>query len=354
MSRLQVVVGGQFGSEAKGAVCGWLTQPQRFGDGMAVRVGGPNAGHCVVDTEGKKWPLRQTPVAAVTNPNALLGIAAGSEIDFTVLTDEILALEESGYRIRHRLFIDPAATIVEEIHQRREQDMRLVERSGSTGKGIGAARADRVLRLARTVRERAEIFQGLGIVEPVLPLIYNKMAKHQEVLIEAAQGYGLGVHTPYYPHTTSVDCSAIDALAAAGVSPWRPRIFGLRIWVVFRPFPIRIAGNSGPLEGETTWDALGLQPELTTVTRKTRRVGAWDPTLAEAAIRANGGPAPSVWVALTMADHLDPAIAGTLDLETIRQSMPVSKFLARVVEATKTPVSLIGTSDRTMVWNADD
>ena len=50
-----------------------------------------------------------------------------------------------------------------------------------------------------------------------------------------------------------------------------------------------MAGNSGPLKGETSWEELGLEPERTTVTNKVRRVGDWDPELLEEAIRANGG-----------------------------------------------------------------
>ena len=45
MGKLQVVVGGQYGSEGKGAVAGFLSQ-QTGGRGfVGVRVAGPNAGH---------------------------------------------------------------------------------------------------------------------------------------------------------------------------------------------------------------------------------------------------------------------------------------------------------------------
>jgi adenylosuccinate synthase len=95
----------------------------------------------------------------------------------------------------------------------------------------------------------------------------------------------------------------------AGISPWDSAVTEFEVWVVFRTRPIRVAGPSGPLPGETTWDALGLQPEYTTVTGNLRRVGAWDAERAAAAVRDNGG-APVVRLAFTMLDQAFPEVAG--------------------------------------------
>ena len=66
MGKLQVIVGGQAGSEAKGHVAAQLASPELTPEGLAaVRVAGPNAGHSAVDATGRKWALRQIPVAAV-------------------------------------------------------------------------------------------------------------------------------------------------------------------------------------------------------------------------------------------------------------------------------------------------
>lgn len=81
-----------------------------------------------------------------------------------------------------------------------------------------------------------------------------------------------------------------------------------RTWVVARVYPIRVAGNSGPMKGETTWEALGLEPEKTTVTQKIRRVGAWDADLVRRAVQANGGE-KSVRVVITMLDQVIPELA---------------------------------------------
>ena len=60
MSRLQVVVGGQFGSEAKGACTAFLARKAaQNGLAAVIRVAGPNAGHTAYDSAGKNWALRQ-------------------------------------------------------------------------------------------------------------------------------------------------------------------------------------------------------------------------------------------------------------------------------------------------------
>jgi len=340
--KISVVVGGQFGSEGKGAVAGWLARPEanEGREVLGVRVGGPNAGHTVygecpyreVDEApyarckdcnefGHPWALRQVPVAAVTNPEAGLIIAAGSEVDPAVLYDEILWLDKAGYAVSSRLVVDTSATLLLESHRVAERGKQLTARLGSTGKGIGAARVDRLWREAATVGDGGEITPELygspEVAADTRDLMERCLAEGGHVIIEGTQGYGLGLHTEYYPYCTSGDCRAIDFLAQAGLNPWiRPSGLWdlppeLRVVVCFRPYPIRVAGNSGPMGGEeTSWEALGLPTEYTTVTKKPRRVAEWDPGIVEAAIRANGGLGPHLVLALTMLDHVFPEVAG--------------------------------------------
>jgi adenylosuccinate synthase len=329
--KISVVVGGQFGSEAKGAVAGFLASRANWKsfamrDVVCVRVGGPNAGHTVYGScpegcdeggtpaheLGHPWRLRQIPVAAVTNPDAQLLIAAGSEVDMEVLRGEWRALNSAGYRLQGRLNIDYSATLLEERHITAEQGDGLNGRIGSTAKGIGAARSDRIWRKAQVMRSQYDVMRAMGILlVDSTTFLATRLESRSHVVIEGTQGYGLGLHTEFYPQVTSGDCRAIDFLAACGLSPWAPYVSDFEVWVVARTYPIRVAGNSGPLQDETSWDELGLAPEQTTVTKKTRRVGAWDPELVRRAVWANGGPYNnSVKVALMMADYKIPGIKG--------------------------------------------
>lgn len=321
MGRIDVVVGGQFGSEGKGHVTQQLVQAwqEECGPGrvLNVRVAGPNAGHTVYTRGGMKLALRQVPVGV--SCGAKLAIAAGSEVDPYVLLEEVHTLRDAGLLHEGQLTVHPSVTLISELHHRIEARDDL-EKHGSTIKGVGAARAARLMRQAEVLVDNAAVcdrLEAAGVVVKSTERLFREWVTtdNNAIVLEGTQGYGLGLHSGYYPYTTSSDCRAVDFLAMAGINPWwgggglaRGFVHLFSIWVVLRPYPIRIAGNSGPLRGETTWDALGLPEEITTVTRKTRRVGAWDPALAAGAVAANGGP-PVVRAAFTMLDQVFPGVA---------------------------------------------
>lgn len=346
MSHVTVVVGGQYGSEAKGAATAHLAKRASdwSGELAVIRVAGPNAGHTAYDGQGREWKLRSVPVAAVTAPDADLYIAAGSEIDPVVLAEEITALEEAGHKIGDRLHIHPSATLLMPRHVRAEQADGIVGRIGSTGKGIGAARADRINRTAEVAQELYGKHLGVKMAAPgPFPI-----EDYDRVIIEGTQGYGLGLHTPNYPQVTSSDCRAIDFLAMAGISPWDYNVDSLDVLIVVRCFPIRVAGNSGPLKNETTWQQLGLPEERTTVTNKVRRVGSWDPQLVRDAIRANGGGNwnPRVRLALTMVDQMFPQDKGVTHDGNL--SDEAREFISSVQRDFRIEVAYVGTSPTTM------
>ena len=132
MSKLDVVVGGQFGSEAKGAVCARLVRKsirdgQYPGNIHVIRVAGHNAGHTAYDGEGRPWALRTVPAAMVVDPDVRGYIAAGSEVNPGVLMKEVNDLEDAGIPIRKRLFVDEAATRLTDEHIAREGGLQMHE-----------------------------------------------------------------------------------------------------------------------------------------------------------------------------------------------------------------------------------
>lgn len=360
MKALEIVVGGQYGSEAKGHVtCRLLDkrweQKSRFdqtrtsGSLVNVRVAGPNAGHTGYDQEGNAWALRSVPVGATRPWPVTLVIAPGSEIDPPVLLNEIKSLTKAGLMNNKVLIVSPDATVIEDVHKISEvQGHNLVEKVGSTGKGIGAARADRLMRIAKRVKDCPELLQELADLGVIIGTYRPDSVDH--VIIEGTQGYGLGLHGQHYPQCTSSDCRAIDFLAMAGIHPWHTQV---QVWVVARMFPIRVAGNSGYLKDETTWEELGLPEERTTVTKKVRRVGQWDMDLVKDAVKANGG-SPTVRVALTMTDQFWPELAGIGSWEKLvsvvrDQYGPrgISTFMQQIQNYTGAEVRMITTGPKT-------
>src|SRR6188768_61885 len=146
---LTVVVGGQYGSEGKGKMVSHLSQS--LGPGAAVvRCGGSNAGHTAEGPHGRAL-LRQLPSGAI-DPSCKLFMAAGMQLDLSVLLSEIEALEVQPDRLR----IDLGATVIEDADRDSERSQQLFDRIGSTLTGTGAAIARKVLR-ASGVRRTADI-----------------------------------------------------------------------------------------------------------------------------------------------------------------------------------------------------
>lgn len=343
MTHVTVVVGAQFGSEGKGAIAGHLGKAMGDDD-IAVRVAGPNAGHTAHDKDHREWKLRAVPVAAVTSPNCWLHIAAGSEIDTEVLLGEINDLDNAGFDVSRRLSIHPSATVLHPKYIADEQSLGLVGRIGSTGKGIGAARSARVMREANTAISSPTL--GPWLTDESGPFDFGT---YDRVVIEGTQGYGLGLHTWFYPTVTSSDCRAIDFLSMCGISPWAQYIDELNVVLVARVYPIRVAGPSGPLRGETTWAELNLPEERTTVTQKIRRVGEWDQDLVMEAITANGGGNfnRSVRLALTMLDQKYPEIKGQTTQDGLTPE--AQEFIDDLEDKLEVDIDFVGTGPETVV-----
>lgn len=344
---IDVVVGGQFGSEGKGAIVAHLARKKRKGVvPTVVRVGGHNAGHTAFDDAGVPWALRTVPVGAVVGARCV--VARGSEVDERVLNDELVALAAGGHDIRGRFFVDSQATAMGADEITAELTAGIVGRIGSTGKGVGAARASRIMRTAK-------LYDGVFATDTTAMLLRQLEAGTAHIIIEGVQGYGLGLHAGFYPTCTSCDCTAIDALAAIGISPWGVAALDgpPTVFVVLRTHPIRVAGPSGPLFDETSWEALGVQsggyikPEKTTVTKKIRRVGGWDAKLAHRAIVANGGPAPNVAIALTFLDYIFPELSGKVDPSCL--TPPMLAFIKKIETDAGVPVVLVGTGPNSVM-----
>ena len=284
-----MVVGGQFGSEGKGKVA--LEIARRSSEPVAVvRVGGPNSGHTAHDRAGRKRVLRQLPAGCIDRDVDIV-LPAGSYIDVDVLRSEI---EELDYP-RDRIRISGQARIITDQHKRWEAAAGLVGAIGSTGSGVGGAVMASVARGAGNFELESFEAADHSDLEPFISDTSGHLragldAGHR-VIVEGTQGFGLSLlEGGYWPKATSRSTTAAGALAEAGLSP----VDVDDVTMVIRSFPIRVAGDSGPLINETTWEAIAEKAgrdddlrEYTTVSRRLRRVGRFDPVLVRRALNAN-------------------------------------------------------------------
>lgn len=294
---VSVVVGGQYGSEGKGKVAHYLAKEQQAT--VAIRCGGTNSGHTVIDESGQALIFRQLPTAAIL-PDVKLALCAGTYIDPAILEHELALARVAG----NRLMIDPYAVIITEDHKRQESDSGLVTRIASTGSGTGAAVIARLqreptLRFAKDMPELAEF------ISDVSENLRRRLQHGERIILEGTQGFGLSpLHSHMNPYVTSRDTTAAGFLSEAGLSPFDAD----EIVMVIRAFPIRVGGDSGPLINETDWKTISKEAgheeplqEITSVSMRIRRVARFDAAIVKRAIQVN----KPTTIVLNHLDYLD-------------------------------------------------
>ena len=332
---VDVMVGGQYGSEGKGQIAGYLSKNYD----VLVRVGGPNAGH-KVRTRGEEFTYHHLP-SGCKDTNAEVLIGAGAVVNVGDLLREI----KSCGLVSGRVFIDPQAmTITEEDIQK---ETALVSSIGSTGQGVG-------LSSARKITERG-IRSTLAKDDPrLVPFLANTNERLEKayrtgkkIFLEGTQGSALSIHHGCYPHVTSRDTNVAGCLAEAGISPARVR----RILLVVRSYPIRVAnpkdGDSGYMKKEISFDLVakrsglnadGLKKaEKTSTTGRDRRVSEFDWELYRRSCALN---APTD-IVLTFADYVN---AKNQTAQRFDQLTPETiQFVEELERVANAPVSLIST-----------
>jgi adenylosuccinate synthase len=285
---LWVVVGGQFGGEGKGKISAFITRREEID--ICIRCGGPNSGHTFVREDGSTVLLRQLPTGYI-RPKTRLLIPAGALVDLDVLKYE---LDSLGITPR-RVGVDRNAMIIEHGDRERESRLHLRDRLSSTLCGVGSAVARRALRGA-DVKLAGQFAHDVTWLADLITDVSEEanvaLDRGKKVLVEGTQGFGLSLyHSDSYPKATSRDTTAAAFLSEVGLSP----LLVTEIILVLRTFPIRVSGEqAGPMRDEISWEILQKESgyahpihEMTTVSKKLRRVGRFDWELAEKAVAVN-------------------------------------------------------------------
>lgn len=332
---VDVLVGGQYGSEGKGNIVGHIAPEYE----LLVRVGGPNAGHRVFGDPVEVY--YHLPSGSERAPRAKVVLGAGAVINVNKLLGEIQEHKlEKG-----RLFIDRKALIIE------DRDLALEKQKlhviGSTGQGVGAASARRIIDrgqpapdLVRQVKDIAELRDYCCDTQEIFEEAYLRQAP---ILLEGTQGTSLSLLHGPYPYVTSRDTTAQGCLSDAGIAASRVR----RVIMVCRTYPIRVGGTSGDLPLEIDWATIeersglpadSLKPkEKTTTTNRDRRVGEFDWAQLRRSALLN---APTD-IAITFADYIS---ASNKNAYRFEQLCPDTlRFVDEVERVSGSRVSLIST-----------
>ncbi len=318
------VLGAQWGDEGKGKIVDFLAKDARI---VARFAGGNNAGHTVVNDQGK-FSFHLIP-CGVFWPQALNVIGNGVVLDPDVLLEEIDDLEARGIDISERIVVSERAHLIMPYHVMLDElaeSARGDARIGTTGKGIGPAYADKAARtgvraadlldiealiprlqniLEYTNAVITKVYGGDALsfdyvfdkcrswserlapyIGPAEKIVNQALADGDNVLLEGAQGVLLDLDHGTYPFVTSSNPTIGGASVGVGVSP--THIEG--ITGVFKAYTTRV--GTGPLPTELT-DATGetireLAQEFGTTTGRPRRVGWFDAVAAKYSALING------------------------------------------------------------------
>jgi adenylosuccinate synthase len=369
IGNVDIVFGGQAGSEGKGKVAAHMVK-RRLNYKLAVSDFSPNAGHTYRDPS-RKVVVQQIPIALVRD-DIKLAISPGSVLDLDILLKEI-----KDYDVADRLFIDPRACIVQ--HKHKELESEILERISSTCKGSGAALADKVLRRPDVILAGDVSELNPYICDNVNKLIMDTIIAGYDVILEGAQGFDLDLdHGLEYPFCTSRHTTPMAIAARSGV----PGCLIREIWAVCRTYPIRV-GNTYDKDGnmvgysgdytistELSWDEIALRggmleppTEITTVTGKVRRVFEFDFSRFMRMCMITG----ATNIAINFVDYLDATVYGANNSDgdnLLKQSNRVCTFIDKLNGVLdgydalcdrETYISFIGTGphDEHAMWDYD-
>ncbi len=331
-----MVLGAQWGDEAKGKVVDLLSQEA---DIVARFNGGDNAGHTVINNYGT-FKLRLTP-NGFSNPNTTCIIGPGVVVNLATLLNEIDMILQAGIDLRERLWVSPRCNVVMPYHPLVEaiyEQAKGNSSTGTTGRGMGPVYADKVsyngIRLVdladRTVfREKLAIqlkvknalFNAFNqptldleavmeekldqygriqlMVRESFGLVQTMLKKDASILLEGAQGSLLDNTWGTYPFCTASTTVSGGVTGGLGIAPtWIKRVIG-----VAKAYTTRVGRGPMPTElKDDTGKVLQQEgKEFGTVTGRPRRCGWFDADLVAFTARLNG----FTEIALTKLDVLD-------------------------------------------------
>lgn len=310
MSKVDVLLGLQWGDEGKGKVVDYLAPKY---DVVARFQGGPNAGH-TLEFDGNKHVLHQIP-SGIFHDGVKNVIGNGVVIDPIVFKREIEELEPYNLDLRSSLLISNKAQLILPTHKLLDKALELSkgsEKIGSTLRGIGPTYQDKIgrhgLRIGDLIeqdfktkysklrdqhisilerlgfhenfeKEEDLFFESIEVIKSFEILsteyfINNSLKDNKSILAEGAQGTLLDIDFGSYPFVTSSNTTTAGACAGLGIAPNRINdVFG-----IFKAYCTRVGSGPFPTElhGEDGEELRKLGNEYGATTGRPRRCGWLD------------------------------------------------------------------------------
>jgi len=277
--KLDVIVDLQFGSTGKGLLAGYLGTKNGYDAVISANM--MNAGHSAYAPDtGQLFVHKVLPSAIFGENLKVIGVGPGSAFFIDRLEEEWKAVCQ--YRGDLVLLIHEAACVATDQHKEAEQ--KTLSRISSTMQGSAEALIDKIRRKEgatakyhiEQIEHRLGQYGGVGVLSQFEWL--TTFANKDSILLEGSQGYSLSLSAGFYPYCTSRDCTPARVIADCSLPVgWLRDIYGS-----CRVHPIRVGntpdGFSGdwyPDQKEMHFSDLGQPDELTTVTKRVRRIATF-------------------------------------------------------------------------------
>ena len=330
MSKIDILLGLQWGDEGKGKVVDALTPKY---DIVTRFQGGPNAGH-TIKFEGKKFVLHNIPSGVLT-PGCINVIGNGVIIEPHILKGEIEGLHEAGFDLKDTLKISNRAHLILPTHRALDaaNEKALGKmKIGSTLKGIGPTYTDKTARKGLRIgdinsdefktryeklkeshlQQIASLgfemdgfqldgvsfeeyeklwFEGIEYLKQYEFIdseyyLNEALDNDKKILAEGAQGSMLDVDFGSYPFVTSSNVIAAGVCSGLGIAPNRiGKVYG-----IFKAYCTRVGTGPFPTElFDATGDLLRRNgSEFGATTGRPRRCGWLDLPALKYAVMLSG------------------------------------------------------------------
>ena len=330
MSKIDILLGLQWGDEGKGKVVDALTPNY---DIVARFQGGPNAGH-TIEFGGHKYVLHNIPSGVLT-PGCVNVIGNGVIIEPRILMGEIEGLQQAGFDLRETLMISNRAHLIMPTHRAMDAANELAlgkMKVGTTLKGIGPTYTDKTARKGLRIGDIASVdfkqkyeelkkshlvqiaalgFDMNGFQLDGMPFdeyekkwfeAIEQLRQYQfidseyylnealdagkNILAEGAQGSMLDVDFGSYPFVTSSNVIAAGVCSGLGIAPNRiGKVYG-----IFKAYCTRVGTGPFPTElfDETGETLRQNGREFGATTGRPRRCGWLDLPALKYAVMLSG------------------------------------------------------------------
>ena len=269
--KADVVIGAQYGDEAKGKIAHYLCKSGGYTHVIRFN-GGCNAGHTIYH-KGKKFITHHIPCGVFYGVHSIIG--PGCVVDPERFFKEIQELEDAGIPAEALVSIAKNAHVITDEH--REEDGK-DSTIGTTKRGNGPAYRDKYAR--KGVRaEEMECFKDYLI--DVYEELHSK--PNTKVLLEGAQGFGLDIDHGDYPYVTSSHCTAASALLN-GIPPQAVN----RIWGVAKIYETYVGAKKFESDDDIFKTIRNIGKEYGATTGRPRQCNWLDWDFLEKSVRMNG------------------------------------------------------------------